>query len=198
MRIRAWHLMLTALLIAAPAFASGTEKPEQPTSPTNNNPSGMPGHVNDLTPRQQAEQHYGNAYDDVAKAKEAVAAGKQKNAEKLFKRALSDCRDAVAIDSTYHEAWNLIGFTSRKLGDYPHSLEAYRTALRIKPDFVQAREYYGEALLETKDMKGAKEQLAMLVKLGAKDQAALLQAAIDKVAAAPADSSAASASKGTK
>lgn len=198
MRLRPWHLMFAALLIAAPAFASGGEKPEQPTMPTNNNPPGAVGSGNELTPRQQAERNYGSAYDDVAKAKEALAAGKQKNAEKLFKRALSDCREAVAIDSTYHEAWNLIGFTSRKLGDYPHALAAYRTALRIKPDYAPAREYYGEALLETKDVNGAREQLAMLVKLGAKDQAALLQAAIDKFGAAPADSAAVTAGRGTK
>ena len=127
MRFRLWLNVLASLTITSVAFASGGEKLYVPPTPTGNGMSESSSSNNGiLTPRQQAEHKYGDAYDGIAKAKEDAAAGKQKNADKRFKRALADCQEAVAIDSTYHEAWNLIGFASRKLGDYPHSLAAYR------------------------------------------------------------------------
>lgn len=197
MRFRLWLNVLALLTITSVAFASGGEKLYVPPTPTGNGtPESSSSNNGILTPRQQAEHKYGDAYDGIAKAKEDAAAGKQKNADKRFKRALADCQEAVAIDSTYHEAWNLIGFASRKLGDYPHSLAAYRTALRLKPDFAPAREYYGEALLETNDLVGAKQQLALLTRYGAEDQAALLRAAIAKYESAHADTTSTAGKQG--
>jgi cytochrome c-type biogenesis protein CcmH/NrfG len=36
-----------------------------------------------------------------------------------------------------HEAWNYIGYTSRKLGDLDKALAAYGEALRLKPDYAE-------------------------------------------------------------
>jgi len=181
MRLRPLVLMLSLSLLTTRAFASGGERPEPTPSSsggsggmTSTSPSGVA-----LTPRQQAEQWYADAYDDVAKGKQDVQDGKAKNAEKRFKRALERSMRATSYDSTYHEAWNLAGFSARKLGDYPKSLAAYRTSIRFKSDYAPAREYYGQALLESGDLKGAEEQLAWLQKLTATDLAAQLKAAID-------------------
>ncbi len=150
-----------ALLLCLPvlAFASGGERPSEPSSRTD--PSTTESRPA-LTPREQAERLYGDAYDEVAKSREDEQSGKAKNATKRLTRALDRASEAVQLDTTYYQAWNLVGYTSRKLGDYPKSLAAYRTCLRLKPDYAPARQYYGEALAESGDLKGAEAQLAWL------------------------------------
>lgn len=201
-------LLSTALLlaIALPAAASMSGTPSSSSEPPPQSPDTQ---TQQLGPRQQAEKLYGSAYDDIAKAGQELQKGKANNAEKKFKSALSRARDAVALDTTYHEAWNLVGYASRKLGDYPQSLDAYAHCLRIKPDYVPAREYLGEAYVELGRMAEAREQLGWLQRLNAPDQAKLLETAIaarqaahpDSSAAAPAappaDSSRASTSSGS-
>jgi tetratricopeptide (TPR) repeat protein len=179
MRLRVCLLSLSLLLTLSPARADyGTPPPGgMPT------PNAQPGDSEapaDLTPRQQAERYFADAYDDVTKAGKDLQNGKPDNATKKYRRALDRCQRAVELDSTYAEAWNLIGFTSRKLGDYPHSFSAYRVALRLKPDFALAHEYYGEGLVETGDLAGAQQQLAALRRLGTSDLIAELEDAIAK------------------
>lgn len=185
------HLLLLLMgssLITANAFASGGERPTPtPTTPSASaSPSTAPNGVA-LTPRQQAEQWYADAYDDVAKGKQELADGKAKNAEKRFRRALERAMRATQYDTTYHEAWNLAGFSARRLGDYPKSLAAYRTSIRLKGDYAPAREYYGHALLESGDLQGAEEQLTWLQKHGASELAASLEAALKPKRPAPAE-----------
>ena len=64
------------LVLAGPAAASmgGAPAPEPAVPRTDPAPGAM------LTPRQQAEQLYGDAYDDVARANKDFADGKDKNA----------------------------------------------------------------------------------------------------------------------
>jgi len=174
------------LAIALPAAASMSGAPSSDPNP----PSPEMPQQTQLGPRQQAEKLYGSAYDDIAKAGQELQKGKTKNAEKKFKSALSHARDATTLDTTYHEAWNLVGYASRKLGDYPQSLDAYGHCLRIKPDYVPAREYLGEAYVELGRMKEAREQLSWLQRLNAPDQAKLLETAIAAREAAHPDSSA--------
>ena len=79
----------------------------------------------------------------------------------------------------YHEAWNLMGYSARKLGWYDKAFAAYDHCLRIKPDYAPAREYLGEAYLEMKQPDKAHEQLAKLESLGATEDANTLRTAID-------------------
>lgn len=179
--------LVILLCAVTPAFASYGGKPDlPPPSSSASVPADNPG-SSAMTPRQQAEGYYRDAYDDVQKGSKELEDGKGKSAEKRFKRALDHSRRAVELDSTYYQAWNLVGFTSRKLGDYPHSFDAYLRALRIKPDFALAREYYGEGLLETGDLGGALQQLSWLRKIGDDTQTAMLQASVDKYRAAHPD-----------
>lgn len=184
-------LLLALALTASPVLGDYRPPPPPPSpSPSSSSSDSPSSESEEPTPRQQAERYFSDAYDNVAKAAKDSENGKQSNALKKYRRALERCRDAVALDSTYHEAWNLIGFTSRKLGDYPHSFEAYRVALRLKPDFALAHEYYGEGLLETGDLAGAKQQLEALRRVGTPELIAELQSAIAKYEAAHPDSSA--------
>ncbi len=181
MRTRLLFSLLMLSLAASTSFASGGSRPEMPSTPA---PGSSPQSGEMKTPRQEAEGWYTNAYDDIAKAKEVLAAETPdpKKAEKLFKRAIDRAGRALEFDKKYYEALNLQGFSWRKLGDYQKSLDAYAACLRIEPDYAPAREYYGEALLENGDLEGAQGQLVWLKRLRAEDLAKQLEAAI---AAAP-------------
>jgi tetratricopeptide (TPR) repeat protein len=179
MKLRACLLSFVLLLAFSAARADYGSSPPRMT-PT---PSAIPGGSDapaELTPRQEAERCFAEAYDDVTKAGKDLENGRPDNATKKYRRALGRCRQAVELDTAFVEAWNLIGFTSRKLGDYPHSFAAYEVALRLNPDFALAHEYFGEGLLETGDLAGAKHHLEALRRLGASDLIAELQGAITK------------------
>jgi len=173
-------LIATALglAIASAAFASfgGGSKPTSPppSSGSDNETSTQAQSGN----RQEAERWYGDAYNDVQKGKSQEKSGKTNNAEKSYKRALERGQHAVDLDSMYYEAWNLVGFTSRKLKNYDGSVNAYQRSLRIKPDFAPAREYLGEAYLEMGRIDDAKKQLAALDPLEAPEEARTLSTAI--------------------
>ena len=63
------------------------------------------------------------------------------------------------------DAWNYLGFSSRKLGKYDESEMAYTEALSINPEHVGAMEYYGELHLTLKRPEKAKLLLAQLKSL---------------------------------
>lgn len=188
-------LMLSLLLTATSALASGGSPPASSSNPT---PGSSPEASANLTPRQQAEQWYGDSYDDITKAKEALAAETpdRKKADKLFKRAIDRAGRALEFDKKYYEALNLQGFAYRKLGNFEKSIDAYAACLRIEPDYTPAREYYGEALLASGDIEGAQAQLVWLKRLRAEDLAKELEASIAAAPASKAD--AAKAGKGEK
>lgn len=184
---------LASLIIALPAPASMSNPPSTPPpQPQSATPTGeAPAEVSQISGRQKAERLYAEAYEDVAKAKQELEKGKDKNAQKKFKSALESADQATRLDGKYPEAWNLVGFTSRKLGDYDRALKAYDRCLSLKPDYVPAREYLGEAYVELGNMKKAREQLVWLDHLNATDDLKTLKALIEGYEAAHPDSAAA-------
>ncbi len=191
MRLRSTSIALLILSLAvAPALASmggGTPPPQPPPSPP---PSGTEdtGSPDQVTSRQEASHLYADAYDELGKAKRDLEDGKEKNAVKRFKRALERGERVVQLDPKYHEAWNLVGYSARKLRDYDKALAAYDRCLSLKPDYAPAREYLGEAYLELGNAKKAREQLVMLEHLNATGDAAALKSKIEAYEAAHPDS----------
>jgi len=183
MNVRPLLPLFLITLVATPALASFGSKPDAP--PPSSSSSSSTEASAQKTPRQEAEGWYNDAYGDVAKAKDLLAAESpdKKKAEKMFKRAIDRADEALKLDNNYYEALNLQGFAWRKLGNYKKSLDAYSACLRIEPDYAPAREYYGQALLESGDREGAEAQLAYLKRLKADDLAKQLE---DAIAAAPA------------
>lgn len=188
-----WLALAALAALATPAWPNaGSAPPKDPM------PSSTPPESATPTPRQEAERLYGNAYEEVARAKQDLAAGKTKNVEKRFKKALDWSQRAAELDPYYHEAWNLVGYASRKLGRPDEAIEAYLKAIELKFDYAAAREYLGEAWLEKGDVAKARDQLRMLERLKATAEAAELE---QKIAmhlaanpeAAKADAAAASA-----
>jgi tetratricopeptide (TPR) repeat protein len=192
MRLR-WTWFLVPMVVAVPALASmgGGSRPEPPTTSSSSPPSGSASESDDSSsPRKQAEREYANAYEQVGKGNADLANSKTKDAQKKFKKALESAQQAVSLDPKYHEAWNLVGYTSRKLGDYDGALRAYASCLDIKPDYAPAREYLGEAYIELGQIDKAREQLVMLDHQEATEEAKTLKSKIDAWTSAHPDSSA--------
>jgi len=73
-------------------------------------------------------------------------------------------------------AWNYLGYTQRKLGNYPDALAAYDRALALKPGFAEAIEYRGHAYLGLNRLSEAKEAYLSLYAGNRKLAASLLSA----------------------
>jgi tetratricopeptide (TPR) repeat protein len=69
-------------------------------------------------------------------------------------------------DTNQHaDVYSLMGYSLRKIGDYPASLTFYKKALDFDADHKSAREYLGELYVDMGDLPKAREQLAILTKL---------------------------------
>lgn len=81
-----------------------------------------------------------------------------------YKGAVALLSGFVGTDPTHADAWNYLGYSQRKLGDFPSALAAYGKALALQPEHRGANEYLGELYLEMGDLAKAKERLAVLDK----------------------------------
>jgi tetratricopeptide (TPR) repeat protein len=99
-----------------------------------------------------------------AALKGAKARENQEAVQAGYSEARERFRTVVAADPNLKEAWNLIGYTSRRLGDYEESLSAYDKALALAPDYPEAIEYRAELFLLTGRLAQAKEAYAALTK----------------------------------
>ena len=103
----------------------------------------------------------------------AIAAGNYdldeelKSADRLivkehYKRAIEKLEAAIKSDPDNADAWNLLGYASRKKGNLETSAEAYSKALSIEPNHKDALEYQGELFLMLGDKAAAEGNLAKL------------------------------------
>jgi tetratricopeptide (TPR) repeat protein len=98
----------------------------------------------------------GRTGEDAQRARDAVKAG--------LTRARDKFRAAVGAAPDMKEGWNMLGYTSRKLGNYEESLQAYDKALALVPDYPEAIEYRAELFLLTGRLADVKEAYASLLK----------------------------------
>lgn len=87
------------------------------------------------------------------------------------------------------DLYNWLGFSHRKLRNYPLARQYYDRALSLDPDHRGANEYLGELFVETGDLPRARERLSHLRKVcGACEEAKDLEkaiAAVDKTTIRP-------------
>jgi len=154
------------LLAFAPgARAAGTSPaPPKLPPPSDNAPAslGTPADTTALPGRADAEKAYAKGWEQSEEGKKELIAGKNDSAKKKFGKALKKFNEATEIDPRYYQAWNMVGFCSRKTGDLKRAFDAYQKCLLIEPEYVEAHEYLGEAYLVSGDTTKAKEQLAWL------------------------------------
>jgi len=100
----------------------------------------------------------------------ASVSAEMRKAEILIKResyaeALVLLKEEVAANPDNADAWNLLGYSARKQGDYAASEIAYDKALAIEPGHKGALEYKGELYLTLGNLEGAEMLLGKLRKL---------------------------------
>ncbi len=93
-----------------------------------------------------------------------------KSAERLiykerYKKAIKKLKNAVKEEPGNADAWNLLGYASRKKGDLEQSASAYNKALEIEPDHKGALDYQGELFLMQGDKAAAESNLTKLTEL---------------------------------
>jgi predicted Zn-dependent protease len=112
---------------------------------------------------------------DYAKAKAMIEA-------KDYKGALPLLQQVVAKNPKNADAYNLMGYATRKSGDANGALQFYNQALGIDPKHLGAHEYVGEAYLQLGKLKEAEVELSKLDQLcvfGCVEQRTLKQAIAD-------------------
>lgn len=130
---------------------------------------------------------YNVGYEAFEKAQAAEAAAKGLTGAKAkaaqatvmagYREARERFQAATQADASLKEAWNLVGYTSRRLGDYDASLAAYEKALALNPTYSEAIEYRAEAYLALNRIDDAKAAYLTLL-AGSRGHAATLLAAM--------------------
>jgi tetratricopeptide (TPR) repeat protein len=139
--------LLLLAAVTCPAWANGGGGMSMPAPPPRMQ-----------TPQDKAREAYNDGLHEVKKADKAFGAaaettdaGKKakatQEAHDLYGSAHGKFSEATQLDPSLYEAWNYVGYTSRKLGNYDEALTAYDKALKLKPGYADALEYRGEAYL---------------------------------------------------
>ena len=117
---------------------------------------------------------YSDLSSEISRAAKLIKKEKYKSAIKQLKRA-------IARDKTDADAWNLLGFASRKSGDFETADEAYRQALAFKPNHKGALEYQGQLFISQGRLDAALENLQKLKSLcpSGCEELSSLQASLD-------------------
>ena len=66
----------------------------------------------------------------------------------VYETARKQFEKAVAQNPNDPDALNMLAFTQRKTGQIDNAFANYAKALRLRPDFPQAREYLAEAHIQ--------------------------------------------------
>jgi tetratricopeptide (TPR) repeat protein len=106
------------------------------------------------------------AYEREAEAEaDAKKKGKRlQKAQKSFKKASDKFEKAVQYNPELYQAWSGFGHALRKTGNYERSLEAYRSALALEPNYHEAIEYQAEAHMHLGEYGKVKTAYAKLLR----------------------------------
>jgi tetratricopeptide (TPR) repeat protein len=166
MRIAAIGLGVLVALGSGAALAAGGG-----SAPSGGGSFNMP--ERQMTPEEQAKQAYNQgvravkAADKLAKTADEATDEKKKakaldKAKHQYDNARGYFASALQRKVDMYEAWNYVGYTSRKLGEYDKALQAYDEALRLNPNYSEAIEYRGEAYLALNRIEDAKNAYMLL------------------------------------
>lgn len=79
-----------------------------------------------------------------------------------FEPALARLAGYTAANPTDADGWNLMGYASRKLGNFDRAFGYYEKALALNPNHLGALEYMGELYVQMGQLDTAKGLLARL------------------------------------
>ena len=92
---------------------------------------------------------------NYAKARTLIDAGSYGDAIPFLEKA-------VAANPKSADAYNYLGYSHRKIGQFDAALTNYRRALELQPKHLGANEYLGELYLELGELAKAEERLDVL------------------------------------
>lgn len=150
------HVILLLLVAGAPAFAL----PDAATpAPTSASPSANEVQASTTFNVAASALREGDGLEsDAAKAKSEAKRKEQLGwAQDAYQRARGLFEEATKAAPTMAEAWNGLGYASRKTGDYLAALAAYDEALELRPGYPEATEYRAEAYLALGRIDAAKQ-----------------------------------------
>ncbi len=154
--IRGNEMKLLQITCAALFVTAGTMNVTPAFSAGNSGNTCNSGYVWDETAKKCVRKNSENEMEyRFQKGRDYANAGQYEKAIEMLQTA--DAGDKRVL--------NYLGFSNRKLGRVDVGMEYYRQAMAIDPEYTLVREYYGEALLQKGDLKGALEQLATIQKL---------------------------------
>ena len=82
-----------------------------------------------------------------------------------YGRAIDKAQDYLSSNPRSADAYNYIGYSERKLGNFEKAAKAYDRALAIDKNHVGAHEYYGELQLTLGNIPKAETHLAALTQI---------------------------------
>ena len=82
--------------------------------------------------------------------------------ERKYEQAIAALEDAQRVFGAHPDILTYLGFANRKLGRFDVAEGYYRAALTAAPGHRGATEYFGELMVERRDMAGARRMLARL------------------------------------
>jgi tetratricopeptide (TPR) repeat protein len=108
------------------------------------------------TPEAQAALDAGLA---AVREAEALITGPKPSAaaKAAYSKARAKFAEATKADPNLAQAWNGLGYSNRKLGDYKAALTAYDKAIELRMGYPEATEYRGEAYLALNRPEDAKQ-----------------------------------------
>lgn len=116
------------------------------------------------------------AGQNYAQGEEKARQGKWAEAAALFLKVIEE-------DGQHYQAFNMLGYSLRKMGKAKEAIAAYDKALSIKPDYAPALEYRGVAHVMAGNKAAALADLGKLKSLSSP----LAEDLREKIAAMPAN-----------
>jgi len=105
---------------------------------------------------------YDKAVTLIKSAKKYEKKGKIEKANKKYEKALNLLIKSNEKKPNQADTLNYLGFTTRKLGDYPGGEKYYLQGLAIEPEHNGINEYLGELYVVTNRINLAKKRLKVL------------------------------------
>ncbi len=112
----------------------------------------FPGVVEAASTKDDSSSNKGKSFENGKKAFETAD----------WQIAIDHFKKAVAEDAKNAEAYNLMGYSYRRLGKADPAFDAYAVALKLNPKHRGANEYLGQTYLLIGDLAKAEAQLKIL------------------------------------
>ena len=108
------------------------------------------------------------AADDIGAPADLIDVNETMNTARAFieqgelEKATEQLRKVVDEDKSNADAWNLLGYSWRKLNENRKSKKSYARALKLDPNHKGALEYQGELFIKLGERDKANDNLARL------------------------------------